>query len=82
MELYEAIIYIIGTGLMGVLAGTILGVILGAEQILRLRDENEKLKKEIGAMQEVARPKLQYEKPQIIEINVPIEGQNIPTFGD
>ena len=78
MEFYEAIIYIIGTGLLGALAGIIVGVILGAEQILRLRDENEKLKKALGAAQEIARPK----EPQIINITIPEElGKNVPEFG-
>jgi threonine dehydrogenase-like Zn-dependent dehydrogenase len=80
MELYEAIIYIIGTGLMGVLAGTILGVILGAEQIIRLRDENEKLRKEIGAIQEITRPK--QKTPEVFSIDFTVDPANVPTFKD
>jgi len=77
MEFYEAIIYIVGVGLLGILVGIIIGVILAAEQILRLRDDNEKLKKALGMAQEYAR-----NKPEIINIMTPAEGKNIPTFGD
>lgn len=77
MEFYEAIIYIIGVGLLGILVGIIIGVILAAEQILRLRDDNEKLRKALGKAQEYVR-----NKPEIINIMTPAEGKNIPTFGD
>lgn len=80
MEFYEAIIYIIGTGLLGALAGIIVGVVLGAEQILRLRDENEKLRKEIGAIQEITKPK--QKAPEVFTIDFTIDPANVPTFKD
>ena len=80
MEFYEAIIYIIGTGLLGALAGIIVGVVLGAEQILRLRDENEKLRKEIGAIQEITKPK--QKTPEVFTIDFTIDPANVPTFKD
>ena len=77
MEFYEALVYIVGAGLIGAMAGLILGVILGAEQIVQLRDQNEKLKKALGKAQEDARPK----DPQIINITIPEEIKNVPEYG-
>lgn len=77
MEFYEALVYIVGAGLIGAMAGLILGVILGAEQIVRLRDQNEKLKKALGKAQEDARP----QDPQIINITIPEEIKNVPEYG-
>ncbi len=77
MELYEALVYIVGAGLIGAMAGLILGVILGAEQIVRLRDQNERLKKALGKAQEDARP----QDPQIINITIPEEIKNVPEYG-
>ena len=77
MELYEALVYIVGAGLIGAMAGLILGVILGAEQIVRLRDQNERLKKTLGKAQEDARP----QDPQIINITIPEEIKNVPEYG-
>ena len=77
MEFYEALVYIVGAGLIGAMAGLILGVILAAEQIVRLRDQNEKLKKALGKAQEDARP----QDPQIINITIPEEIKNVPEYG-
>lgn len=77
MEIYEALVYIVGAGLIGAMAGLILGVILGAEQIVRLRDQNERLKKALGKAQEDARP----QDPQIINITIPEEIKNVPEYG-
>lgn len=77
MEFYEALVYIVGAGLIGAMAGLILGVILGAEQIVRLRDQNERLKKALGKAQEDARP----QDPQIINITIPEEIKNVPEYG-
>ena len=77
MELYEVLVYIVGAGLIGAMAGLILGVILGAEQIVRLRDQNERLKKALGKTQEDARP----QDPQIINITIPEEIKNVPEYG-
>lgn len=77
MEFYEALVYIVGAGLIGTMAGLILGVILGAEQIVRLRDQNERLKKALGKAQEDARP----QDPQIINITIPEEIKNVPEYG-
>lgn len=46
MEFFEAIIYIIGTGMLGALVGIIVGVILASEQILRLQNKVDRLEKE------------------------------------
>lgn len=77
MEFYEALVYIVGAGLIGAMAGLIIGVILGAEQIVRLRDQNERLKKALGKAQEDARP----QDPQIINITIPEEIKNVPEYG-
>ena len=77
MEFFEALVYIVGAGLIGAMAGLILGVILGAEQIVRLRDQNERLKKALGKAQEDARP----QDPQIINITIPEEIKNVPEYG-
>lgn len=77
MEFFEALVYIVGAGLIGAMAGLILGVILGAEQIVRLRDQNERLKKALGKVQEDARP----QDPQIINITIPEEIKNVPEYG-
>lgn len=46
MEFFEAIIYIIGTGMLGALVGIIVGVILASEQILQLQNKIDRLEKE------------------------------------
>lgn len=69
MEFFEAIIYIIGTGMLGALVGIILGVILASEQILQLQNKIDRLEKE----KEEARPGA----PEFIEISDPGVGQSI-----
>ena len=76
MEPLANFVYIGGAGIVGALAGVFVGVLIGAEQNLQLHDQIDKLKKELGAIQEA-------ERPQVIEITVPEEPKtNIPTFGN
>ncbi len=71
MQFVEAMIYIIGTGMVGLLIGVILGVILAAEQILKLRDSNETLKRQLEEAKSMS-------KTEVYEINVtdPVPTQN------
>lgn len=71
MQFVEAMIYIIGTGMVGLLIGVILGVILAAEQILKLRDSNETLKRQLEEAKGMS-------KTEVYEINVtdPVPTQN------
>ena len=82
MEFTEAIIYIIGIGFLGALVGLIAGIFVGAEQIIHLRNENERLRKSLDKAQQFVKSNATNQQPQVIEITVPIEGQNIPKFGD
>ena len=76
MEPLANFVYIGGAGIVGALAGVLVGVLIGAEQNLQLHDQIDKLKKELGAIQDA-------ESPQVIEITVPKEPKtNIPTFGN
>lgn len=69
MNFFEAIIYIIGSGIVGALIGIILGVILASEQILQLQDKIDRLEKEKKEARHVA--------PQFIEISDSRVGQSI-----
>ncbi len=69
MEFFEAIIYIIGTGMLGALVGIIVGVILASEQILQLQNKIDRLEKEKEEARNLA--------PQFIEISDSGVGQSI-----
>lgn len=75
MEPLSEIVYIGGAALVGALTGVIVGVMLAAEQILRLR-------KQVDSLQAEREKFMPRSKPEIVEINIPVDAKNIPTYGD
>lgn len=79
----ELITLLFLTGIGGAVVGVIVGTLLGWKRVLEVLEESQELRfKNAQLEQELGALKKKNGEPVVIEINTPIDPQNIPVFGE